>query len=169
MDLRPGRAPRLWTEGDADAAGLATGADVGGAAAGAAWGSGTAGSISETMRGGKSGDGDAVAEAETEAEAGAELVLETGAGLFFLLAFSVAFEVLAILSASPSAVASPVVATEAGAGTAGDGSSTPAEVVIVLLSALAADSMDGCDGVNWTEAIEQMPAQNGKPRESFPI
>lgn len=164
MDLRPGRAPRPWTEGDADAAGLATGAEVGGAAAVAAWGSGTAGSMSETMRGGKSGDGDAVAEAEAEAE----LVLETGAGLFFLLAFSVAFEVLAILSTSPSAVASPVVATEAGASTVGDGSSTLAEVDM-LPSALAADSMDGCDGVNWTEAIEQMPAQNGKPRESFPI
>lgn len=148
MDLKPGRAPRPWTEGDADAAGLAT-VEVGGAAAGVAWGSDTAGRMSETIRGGKSGDGDAVAEAGAEAEAEAELVLETGSGLFFWL-------VLAIMSTSPCAVASPVMATGAGAGTVGGGSSTPAGVVIMWPGALTADSMCDCDGVNWTEARKML-------------
>lgn len=154
MDLRPGRAPRPWTEGGADAAGLATEAEVevGGAAAGAAWGSETAGSMSETIRGGKSGDGDAVAEAV------AELLLETGAGLFFWL-------VLAIMSTSASAVASPLVATEDTAGTVGDGSSTPAGVIIMWPSALTADSMRGYVGENWFEARR---CWQSVPRESSP-
>lgn len=119
---------------------------MGGAAAGAASGSEAAGSMSETMRGGKSGDGDAVAEAEAEAEA--ELAWETGSGLFSWLVFVV----LAMLSTSPCAVASPVVSAGAGAGTIGDGSSTPTEVISMLPSALTADSIGGCEGVNWTEA-----------------
>lgn len=96
--------------------------------------------MSETMGGGKSeadagagagagavGDGDAVAEAELEAEA----VLETGAGLLPSVAFVavVAFVVLVGLSTPPCAGASPA-ATEDGAGTAGGGSSRPAEAIV---------------------------------------
>lgn len=135
-DLRPERAPRPWTEGDADEAGLATEAEAGGAGAGAAWGSEAAGSMSETMRGGESGDGDAVAEADVDADADAELVLETGAGLLSW----VVFVVLVKLSTSPSAVASPVLATEDGAGTVDGGSSTSAEAIMPA-TALTADSM----------------------------
>lgn len=102
--------------------------------------------MSETMRGGRSGDGDAVAEADADADA--ELVLETGAGL---LLFWVVFVVLLLLvsvrlSASPpSAVASPVLATEDGAGAAAaaaadGGSSTSAEAISPAI-ALTADSM----------------------------
>lgn len=142
MDLRPERAPRPWTEGDADEAGLATEADVGGAGAGAgtAWGSEAAGSMSETMRGGESGDGDAVAEAEAEAG----VVLETGAGLLSWVVFVVLVSLVLLrlvrLSASPSAVASPVLATEGGAGAADGGSSTSAEAIMPA-TALPADSM----------------------------
>lgn len=163
MDLRPGRAPRPWTEGDADAAGLATEVEVGGAAAGVAWGSDTAGRMSETIRGGKSGDGDAVAEAGAEAEAEAEFVLETGPGLFLGLVFVV----LAILSTSPCAVASPVMATGDGAGTVGGGSSTLAGVLIMWPGALTADSMCDCDGVNWMEARRCW--QGGICREPAPF
>lgn len=136
-DLRPERAPRPWTEGDADEAGLATKAEVGGAVAGPALGSETAGSMSETMRGGESGDGDAVAEAEAEAG----VVLETGAGLLSWVVFVVlVLLVLVRLSTSPSAVASPVLATEDGAGAADGGSSTSAEAIMPA-TALTAGSM----------------------------
>lgn len=146
-DLRPGRAPRPWTEGGADEAGLATEVvEVGGATAGAAWGSETAGSMSETMRGGESGDGDAVAEAEAEFLSGA------GAGLLSWVVFVSLVLMMVRLSMSPSAVASPVVATEGGAGLAAGGSSTSAEA-ITLPSALTADSIgDGFEGAKWIGA-----------------
>lgn len=165
-DLRPGRAPRPWTEGDADEAGLATEVEVCGATAGAAWGSGTAGSMSETMRGGESGDGDAVADADADADAEAEaeagLLLEAGAWLLSWVVSVVLVLMLVGLSTSPSAVASPVVATEDGAGTVAGGSSTSAEA-ITLLSVLAAGSIGG-----GFEARKQRLARRASQRRLFP-
>lgn len=77
--------------------------------------------MSETMRGGKSGDGDAVAEAD------AEVLLDTGAGLFSWSAFVM---LLVRLFASPPAAASPAVATGDGAGTVDGGSLTSAEAIM---------------------------------------
>lgn len=158
LDARDDRAPRPWTEGDADEAGLATDAVCTAAVAsggretaaeaeggGRGGGGGTSAGMSETTRAGEfeatgDGDGDAVAEAEAEA------VLETGRGLLSWLAPVLMMPLLlsllsllslltllpVLLSRPPCPVASPAIdsAGAVGGGACCSCSWAPAEAMI---------------------------------------